>query len=90
MFEIHNLINDFFGLLQITDIYHFLIPQVGVGGGVDAKEHVELLPLIKSTLIFLAGVGTVFGLGLALTAKRFTVQVDPRVEKVLDVLAHAH
>jgi hypothetical protein len=90
MIEIHNLINDILGLLQITDIYHFLIPQVGVGGGVEAKEHVELLPLIKSTLIFLAGVGTVFGLGLALTAKRFTVQVDPRVEKVLDVLAHAH
>jgi hypothetical protein len=90
MFEIHNLINDIFGLLQITDIYQFLIPQVGVGGGVEAKEHVELLPLIKSTLIFLAGVGTVFGLGLALTAKRFTVQIDPRVEKVLDVLAHAH
>jgi hypothetical protein len=90
MFEIHNLINDIFGLLQITDIYQFLIPQVGVGGGVEAKEHIELLPLIKSTLIFLAGVGTVFGLGLALTAKRFTVQIDPRVEKVLDVLAHAH
>jgi hypothetical protein len=90
MFEIHNLINDIFGLLQITDIYQFLIPQVGVGGGVEAKEHTELLPLIKSTLIFLAGVGTVFGLGLALTAKRFTVQIDPRVEKVLDVLAHAH
>ena len=90
MFEIHNLINDIFGLLQITDIYHFIIPQVGVGGGVEAKEYVELLPLIKSTLIFLAGVGTVFGLGLALTAKRFTVQIDPRVEKVLDVLAHAH
>ena len=90
MFEIHNLINDIFGLLQITDIYQFLIPQVGVGGGVETKEYVELLPLIKSTLIFLAGVGTVFGLGLALTAKRFTVQIDPRVEKVLDVLAHAH
>ncbi|MBM4144949.1 MAG: hypothetical protein FJ240_01555 [Nitrospira sp.] len=90
MFEIHNLINDIFGFLQITDIYQFLIPQVGVGGGVEAKEYVELLPLIKSTLIFLAGVGTVFGLGLALTAKRFTVQIDPRVDKVLDVLAHAH
>jgi electron transport complex protein RnfB len=90
MIEIHNLINDILGLLQISDVLHFLMPQVGVGGGVEAKEHVDLLPLIKSTLIFLAGVGTVFGLGLALTAKRFTVQVDPRVEKVLDVLAHAH
>jgi len=90
MFELHHSIADIIGFLQISDVLHFLIPQVGVGGGVETKEHVELLPLIKSTLIFLAGVGTVFGLGLALTAKRFTVQIDPRVEKVLDVLAHAH
>ncbi len=90
MFEIHNLINDIFGLLQITDIYHFLIPHTGVGGGVEAKEHIELLPLIKFTLFFLAGVGAIFGLGLAFTAKRFSVKIDPRIEQVMDVLAHAH
>lgn len=90
MFDLHHFIADIIVSLQLSDVLHFLIPQVGVGGGVETREHVELLPLIKSTLIFLAGVGIVFGLGLALTAKRFTVQVDPRVEKVLDVLAHAH
>jgi Na+-translocating ferredoxin:NAD+ oxidoreductase subunit B len=90
MFELQHFITDIIGSLQITDVLHFLIPQAGVGGGVEAREYVELLPLIKSTLIFLVGVGTVFGIGLALTAKRFAVQVDPRVEKVLDVLAHAH
>jgi Na+-translocating ferredoxin:NAD+ oxidoreductase subunit B len=90
MFEIHNIINDIFGILQITDVCHFLIPYAGVGGGVEAKEHIELVPLIKYTLIFLAGVGIIFGLGLAFTAKKFSVKIDPRIEKVLDVLAHAH
>lgn len=62
----------------------------GVGGGVEAKEHVELIPLLKFTAIFLAGVGAVFGIGLAFAAKRFSVKIDPKVEQVKDVLAHAH
>jgi len=62
----------------------------GVGGGIEAKESVDLLSVLKFTLIFLAGLGTVFGLGLAFAAKRFAVQIDPRVEQVKDVLAHAH
>ncbi len=62
----------------------------GVGGGVEAKETVDVAPLIKWTLVFLAGLGAVFGVGLAIAAKRFAVQIDPRVEKVKDVLAHAH
>lgn len=90
MFEIHNLIIDIARLFQLIDISNFLIPLAGVGGGIEAKEHVELIPLIKFTLIFLAGVGIVFGLGLAFTAKRFSVKIDPRIEKVMDVLAHAH
>jgi len=66
------------------------IAFAGVGGGVEAKEKVDMVSLIKWTLVFLAGLGTVFGVGLAIAAKRFAVQVDPRVEKVMDVLAHAH
>jgi Na+-translocating ferredoxin:NAD+ oxidoreductase RNF subunit RnfB len=62
----------------------------GVGGGVEAKEQVDLLPVVKWTLVFLAGVGTVFGLGLAFAAKRFAVAINPKVEQVKDVLAHAH
>ena len=62
----------------------------GVGGGVEGKEKVDIIPLIKWTLVFLAGLGTVFGIGIAFAAKRFAVQIDPRVEKVKDVLAHAH
>ena len=62
----------------------------GVGGGIEAKEKVDIVPLVKWTLIFLAGLGAVFGAGLAIAAKRFAVQIDPRVDKVKDVLAHAH
>lgn len=62
----------------------------GVGGGVEAKEKIDLIPLVKWTIIFLAGLGTTFGFGLAFAAKRFAVQIDPRVEKVKDQLAHAH
>ena len=62
----------------------------GVGGGVEAKEYVDFMAVLKFSLIFLAGLGAVFGLGLAFAAKRFSVKVDPRVEQVLDVLAHAH
>lgn len=64
--------------------------HAGVGGGVEGKEKVDLVPLLKWTLVFLAGLGSVFGMGLAIAAKRFAVQIDPRVEQVKDVLAHAH
>ncbi|MCC6347465.1 MAG: Fe-S cluster domain-containing protein [Nitrospirales bacterium] len=90
MHEIIKLIADVLGMLPLADMSHFLLPQVGVGGGVEAKEHVDIVPLIKFTLIFLAGIGTVFGLGLAFAAKKFAVRIDPRVEQVKDCLAHAH
>ncbi len=66
------------------------VVYAGVGGGVEGKEHIDIVPLVKWTLVFLAGLGTVFGLGIAMAAKRFAVEIDPRVEKVKDVLAHAH
>ncbi|PKL51532.1 MAG: electron transporter RnfB [Nitrospira bacterium HGW-Nitrospira-1] len=79
------------GLITIALLLVFAASlYAGVGGGVEAKEKVDLPGLIKWTLIFLAGLATVFGLGLAFAAKRFAVQIDPRVGKVLDVLAHAH
>jgi len=55
--------------------------HAGVGGGVEGKEKVDIIPLVKWTLVFLAGLGTVFGVGIAFAAKRFAVQIDPRVEK---------
>ncbi|MEW6053712.1 MAG: hypothetical protein AB1552_07990 [Nitrospirota bacterium] len=90
MTEFLELISDLADLLRFADVSGLLIPVAGVGGGIEAREHVELLPLIKYTLLFLGGVGVVFGISLALTAKKFSVRIDPRVEKVMDVLAHAH
>ncbi len=62
----------------------------GVGGAIEAKEYVDFSTVFKYTLIFLAGMGAFFGLGLAFAAKKFAITIDPRVEKVKDVLAHAH
>jgi len=90
MFDLLKILADIAGVFPLTDTLHFLIPLAGVGGGVEAKEHVELVPVIKSTLIFLAGIGTVFGIGLAFAAKKFALTINPKVEQVKNVLAHAH
>jgi hypothetical protein len=90
MFEFQKVITDFIGFLQLADLCRFLVPYAGVGGGVEAKESVDVIHLIKFTLLFLAGIGTIFGLGLAVTAKRFSVKIDPKIEQVKDALAHAH
>jgi Na+-translocating ferredoxin:NAD+ oxidoreductase RNF subunit RnfB len=90
MFDLQGIINDVSIWLHFFDISHFLIPIAGVGGGVEAKEHVDFMPLLKFTLIFLASIGALFGLGLAFAAKKFSVKVNPKVEQVMDVLAHAH
>lgn len=84
MIELIDILN------QIVSGLNYIIPYAGVGGGVEAKEYVEIIPLVKYTLIFLAGISIIFGLGLAFAAKKFSVEVDPRVQAVLDVLAHAH
>jgi Na+-translocating ferredoxin:NAD+ oxidoreductase RNF subunit RnfB len=62
----------------------------GVGGGVEAKESVDLIAVLKFTAIFLGGIGVIFGIGLAFAAKKFAVQEDPRIDQVSEVLAHAH
>ncbi|MBV6340189.1 RnfABCDGE type electron transport complex subunit B [Candidatus Magnetobacterium casense] len=65
------------------------LPVAGVGGGIEAQETVNIVSTLEFTLIFIAGIGAIFGLGLAFAAKRFSVQMDPRVEQVRDVLAGA-
>jgi electron transport complex protein RnfB len=62
----------------------------GVGGGVEVKESVDLVELLKFTGVFLLGISAIFGMGLAFAAKKFSVKEDPRVDQVSDVLAHAH
>jgi hypothetical protein len=84
------MITDIIQLLQFPDFFHFFLPYAGVGGGVEAKEYVPLGQLIQNTLIFLSAIATLFGLALALAAKKFSVTIDPKVEEVKEVLAHAH
>ncbi|HDH50874.1 MAG TPA: Fe-S cluster domain-containing protein [Nitrospirae bacterium] len=62
----------------------------GVGGGVEVRESVDLVELVKFTVAFLFGIGAVFGMGLAFAAKKFAVKEDPRIDQVSDFLAHAH
>jgi len=66
------------------------ISYAGVGGGMEAKEYVDIATVLKFSAVFLLGIGALFGLGLAFAAKKFDVKTDPRVEQILEVLAHAH
>jgi Na+-translocating ferredoxin:NAD+ oxidoreductase RNF subunit RnfB len=71
-------------------VLDFIVPKAGIGGGMEVVEKVDVLPMLKFTLIFAASIATVFGIGLAMAAKRFAVKIDPRIEQVKDVLAGAH
>lgn len=62
----------------------------GVGGAIEVKESVRLDLLLEHSLIFLGGFALIFGIVLALAAKKWFVKTDPRVEKVMEALAHAH
>jgi electron transport complex protein RnfB len=62
----------------------------GEGGGAAGSESIALVPLLTASLIFLAVMALVFGISLALTAKKFFVQTDPKVEQITEALAHAH
>jgi electron transport complex protein RnfB len=74
----------------IQYINHVPLPLAGVGGGVEAKESVDLVQVVKFAAAFLFGISALFGIGLAFAAKKFAVKEDPRVDQVSDVLAHAH
>jgi electron transport complex protein RnfB len=67
-----------------------IIPQAGVGGGVEVHETENLRDLVQFTLVFALGIAAVFGLGLAMAAQKFKVKIDPRIEDVKGVLAGAH
>jgi electron transport complex protein RnfB len=48
-----------------------------------------LIKMAIGGLVLLGCIGLFFGIGLALAAHKFAVQVNPRVEEVLEVLAGA-
>lgn len=89
MYDIYKITSDILELFRLADLAQIL-PQIGVGAEIEAKESIDIWPLVKYSLIFLAGMGGVFGFVLAFAAKKFAVQIDPRVEQVNDLLAHAH
>ena len=47
------------------------------------------IKLALGGLVLLASIGLFFGIGLALAAHKFAVEVNPKVEEVKEVLAGA-
>jgi electron transport complex protein RnfB len=50
----------------------------------------ELIKLAIAGLAVLGCIGLLFGIGLALAARKFAVHQDPRIEKVRENLAGAN
>lgn len=90
MFEILKIVSDFVWSLPLGDTIQFIIPKVGVGGEIDVAGPIDIKALLTFTLVFMGGLGLVFGIGLAFAAQKFAVKVDPKVEQVRDVLAGAN
>lgn len=88
--NIARIIADIFHFASLFDVNQIPLPVIGVGGGVEARETVDLLQTVEFVAIFLLGIGAVFGIGLAFAARKFAVKEDPRVDQVTEVLAHAH
>lgn len=89
MFEqlVHTLIQAFSHALSM--FANKLVPLVGVGGSVETLEKVPWVSVVHG-LVFLAALGVVFGVALAMIAARFVVKTDPNVERVRDVLPGAN
>ncbi len=50
----------------------------------------ELIKIAVAGLAVLGTIGLVFGIGLALAAHKFKVEIDPKVEAVREALAGAN
>jgi Na+-translocating ferredoxin:NAD+ oxidoreductase RNF subunit RnfB len=90
MCDVNKLTIDIIGIMhQFADLINIL-PQIVAGGEIEAKPEIDIEPLLLYSLVFLAGMGIISGFLLAFTAKKFAVKIDPRVEPVHDLLAHAY
>ncbi len=69
---------------------HGLMPLVEEGGPAGAAAKFNPLDVIKFTVIFLGGMGALFGLGLAYAAQKFAVKTDPKVAQVRNALPGAN
>lgn len=43
-------------------------------------------PMLLSSIIALGGLGLFFGAGLAFAAKKFAVEIDPKIEQIIEIL----
>ena len=61
-----------------------------VGSEIDVSGPINVKELLIFTLLFLGGLGIVFGVGLAFAAAKFAVKTDPKVEQVRNILPGAN
>ena len=47
-------------------------------------------PVFLYTLVTLGGISFILGAGLAFASRRFAVEIDPRVEQLIDILPGAN
>lgn len=79
------------GLITITLLLNCsLTAYAGVGGEIDVSGPINVKELLTFAFLFLGGLGIVFGISLAFAAQKFAVRVDPKVERVMDVLPGAN
>jgi hypothetical protein len=77
-------------IISTFSIFNNFVLKVEAAGGAAEAADIHIGSLIKTALLFLGGLALVFGLILALIARFFHTQTNPKVEQVEGLLAHAH
>jgi Na+-translocating ferredoxin:NAD+ oxidoreductase RNF subunit RnfB len=91
VFDLHIYLISFFEIGRLMELYEFVIPQLKYALPVDPDIlPINLFEMLIYTLIFLTAFGIVTAYMLAIVAARFAVKIDPRVEKVRDILPGAN
>ncbi len=91
MLETLNIIGTLINMMgELMQAFWQIVPQTGVGGGIEVKESVDVVTVLMDVAIFLVALAGIFGVGLAMAAQRFAVKIDPRIDEVKGVLAGAH
>jgi len=84
-------LRSFFEISGLLQLYEFIIPQLKYALPVDPDIFpINLFEMLLYVFIFLAVFGVVSAYMLAIVAARFVVKIDPKVEKVRDVLPGAN
>lgn len=91
MFDLLAYLKSFLEMGNLIEILEFIIPQSKYALPVDPKIlPINLPKMLFYTFIFLVVFGAVAAYMLVVVAARFAVKVDPRIEKVRDVLPGAN